>query len=45
MYIQYLMNLRILVVEAVRLCALGKSLAKLLVLTRKDGLVCRSKVF
>lgn len=31
MYIQYLMNLKELVVEVVRLCALGKPLAKLLV--------------
>lgn len=43
MYIQYLMNLKELVVEVVRVCALGKPLAKLLALTRKDGLLCRSK--
>lgn len=30
MYIQYLMNLKELVVEVVRVCALGKPLAKLL---------------
>lgn len=44
MYIQYLVNLKELVVEAVSLFALGKALAKLLVLTRKDGLLCGSKV-
>lgn len=44
MYIQYLVNLKELVVEVVSLCALGKALAKLLVLTRKDGFLCRSKV-
>lgn len=45
MCIQCLMNLKELLVEVVRLCALGMPLAKLLylALTRKDGLPCRSK--
>lgn len=37
MYIQYLMNLKELVVEAVRLRALGKLLAKLLVSSFDKG--------